>query len=148
MKFLLALILTCIMVIPALAEQRGDVSELEQITVFPGSHFVTSKERLAIAMRGIKEELIDRLEFLGKEDRLVEQQRLEQRTEFDLEMISELGYCNGIENYSRYLTGRKPGEPPPCLLDYFPSDFVLFADEPVIFSHHSECFGPVGRKLS
>ncbi|MBU0968396.1 MAG: UvrB/UvrC motif-containing protein, partial [Proteobacteria bacterium] len=94
-----------------------------------GSHFVTSKEILARAMGTIKEELKERLDFFTKERRLVEAQRLEQRTMFDLEMISELGYCNGIENYSRHLTGRSPGEPPPTLLDYFPPDFILFADE-------------------
>lgn len=109
---------------------RGEVlATMEEVTVFPGSHFVTSKEILARAMGTIKEELKERLDFFTKERRLVEAQRLEQRTMFDLEMISELGYCNGIENYSRHLTGRSPGEPPPTLLDYFPPDFILFADE-------------------
>nr|MBF0222144.1 excinuclease ABC subunit UvrB [Desulfobulbaceae bacterium] len=109
---------------------RGKPLEtLEEITVFAGSHFVTSKERLQIAMQTIKDELKERLAVLQAENRLVEAQRLEQRTDFDLEMISELGYCNGIENYSRHLTGRKPGEPPPTLLDYFPEDFLLFIDE-------------------
>ncbi len=104
------------------------IGELDEITVFPGSHFVTSKERLEVAIRGIKAELVDRLQELTANKCLLEAQRLEQRTEFDLEMISELGYCNGIENYSRHLTGRRPGEPPPTLLDYF-DDFVLFIDE-------------------
>jgi excinuclease ABC subunit B len=109
---------------------RGKVLEnLDEITVFASSHFVTSKERLQIAMTTIKEELQERLAFFERERRLVEAQRLNQRTEFDLEMISELGYCNGIENYSRHLTGRKPGEPPPTLLDYFPPDFLMFIDE-------------------
>lgn len=109
---------------------RGVVlSTLEQVTIFPGSHFVTSKERLEVAVRGIKEELKSRLTELTQDGRLVEAQRLEQRTDFDLEMMAELGYCNGIENYSRHLTGRLPGEPPPTLLDYFPEDFVLFVDE-------------------
>ncbi|MEW6289635.1 MAG: excinuclease ABC subunit UvrB [Thermodesulfobacteriota bacterium] len=109
---------------------RGQVlATMEEVTVFPGSHFVTSREILTRAMATIKEELKDRLAFFEKERRLVEAQRLEQRTMFDLEMISELGYCNGIENYSRHLTGRSPGEPPPTLLDYFPPDFLLFADE-------------------
>ncbi|MFN2369444.1 MAG: helicase-related protein, partial [Desulfurivibrionaceae bacterium] len=100
-----------------------------ETTVFASSHFVTSKERLQIAMATIKEELRERLAFFESENRLVEAQRLSQRTEFDLEMIAELGYCNGIENYSRHLTGRKPGEPPPTLLDYFPDDYLLFIDE-------------------
>ncbi|MFZ5765308.1 MAG: excinuclease ABC subunit UvrB [Thermodesulfobacteriota bacterium] len=109
---------------------RGEVlGVMDEVTVFPGSHFVTSKEVLARAMETIKAELKERLAFFEKERRLLEAQRLEQRTMFDLEMIGELGYCNGIENYSRHLTGRSPGEPPPTLLDYFPSDFLLFVDE-------------------
>ncbi len=109
---------------------RGKVLEdLAETTIFASSHFVTSKERLQIAMATIKEELKERLEFFESERRLLEAQRLSQRTEFDLEMIAELGYCNGIENYSRHLTGRKPGEPPPTLLDYFPDDYLLFIDE-------------------
>ena len=109
---------------------RGVVlREEEELTVFAGSHFVTSRERLQQAMAAIKEELKERLEDLRAAGKLVEAQRLEQRTEFDLEMIAELGYCNGIENYSRHLTGRRPGQPPPTLLDYFPDDFVVFIDE-------------------
>ncbi|MFZ5774978.1 MAG: excinuclease ABC subunit UvrB [Thermodesulfobacteriota bacterium] len=109
---------------------RGTVLQrFEEMTVFPGSHFVTSRERLQVACATIKEELSERLDFLHKNNRLLEAQRLEQRTQFDLEMLQELGYCHGIENYSRHLTGRAPGEPPPTLLDYFPEDFVLFADE-------------------
>ncbi|MEA2085392.1 MAG: excinuclease ABC subunit UvrB [Thermodesulfobacteriota bacterium] len=109
---------------------RGKVLKQEkELTIFPGSHFVTSKERLKVAVTGIREELKDRVCFFEKNKRLVEAQRLEQRTLFDLEMIEELGYCNGIENYSRYLTGRDPGEPPPTLLDYFPDDYILFIDE-------------------
>jgi excinuclease ABC subunit B len=109
---------------------RGRVLEqLPELTVFASSHFVTSRERLLTAQATIKEELGERLAFFEKERRLLEAQRLEQRTNFDLEMIQELGYCNGIENYSRHLTGRKPGEPPPTLLDYFPEDFLLFIDE-------------------
>jgi excinuclease ABC subunit B len=104
----------------------GQVAEL---TVFASSHFVTSRERLQIAMGTIKEELKEQLAVFEKENRLVEAQRLEQRTMFDLEMIEELGYCSGIENYSRHLTGAKPGEPPPTLLDYYPDDFILFIDE-------------------
>ena len=109
---------------------RGVVLErLQEYTVFPGSHFVTSKDRMQIAIRTIKEELGLRLEILHKENRLVEAQRLEQRTMFDLEMMQELGYCNGIENYSRHLTGKSEGVPPPNLLDYFPEDYLLFIDE-------------------
>lgn len=109
---------------------RGVVLErLEEYTVFPGSHFVTSKDRMQIAIRTIKEELKDRLDHLHRENRLVEAQRLEQRTMFDLEMMQELGYCNGIENYSRHLTGKQEGVPPPNLLDYFPEDYLLFIDE-------------------
>ncbi|MBB1078008.1 excinuclease ABC subunit UvrB, partial [Rhodoferax sp. 4810] len=109
---------------------RGVVLErLDEYTVFPGSHFVTSKDRLQVACETIKAELSERLETLYQENRLVEAQRLDQRTMFDLEMIQELGYCNGIENYSRHLTGKKPGVPPPNLLDYFPEDYLLFIDE-------------------
>ncbi|MBU4177332.1 MAG: excinuclease ABC subunit UvrB [Proteobacteria bacterium] len=109
---------------------RGKVLErFSELTVFPGSHFVTSKDRLQRATATIKEELQERLAFFYAHNRLVEAQRLEQRTMFDLEMLQELGYCHGIENYSRHFTGLKPGEPPPTLLDYFPPDFILFADE-------------------
>jgi excinuclease ABC subunit B len=109
---------------------RGTVIEkLSEYTVFPGSHFVTSKERLQTAMETIKAELKNRLATFQHENRLVEAQRLEQRTMFDLEMIQELGYCNGIENYSRHLTGKPAGAPPPNLLDYFPEDYLLFIDE-------------------
>ncbi len=109
---------------------RGVVLDrLEEYTVFPGSHFVTSKDRMQIAIRTIKDELRERLDTLHRENRLVEAQRLEQRTMFDLEMMQELGYCNGIENYSRHLTGKSEGVPPPNLLDYFPEDFLLFIDE-------------------
>ncbi len=109
---------------------RGVVLEqLEEYTVFPGSHFVTSKDRLQRACETIKTELGERLEALHRENRLVEAQRLDQRTMFDLEMIQELGYCNGIENYSRHLTGKKPGAPPPNLLDYFPEDYLMIIDE-------------------
>jgi len=109
---------------------RGTVSKrLQQTTIFPASHYVTQKTTLKKAMASIIEELKGRMESLRKEDKLIEVQRIEERTQFDLEMIQELGYCNGIENYSRHLTGRKPGEPPPTLLDYFPEDFLLFIDE-------------------
>ena len=109
---------------------RGKVSKrLQQATIFPASHYVTQKTTLKKAMSSIIEELKDRMDYFRSEDKLIEVQRIEERTQFDLEMIQELGYCNGIENYSRHLTGRKPGEPPPTLLDYFPDDFLLFIDE-------------------
>jgi len=109
---------------------RGVVLErLPEYTVFPGSHFVTSKDRLQVAVETIKTELKDRLEYFHKENRLIELQRLEQKTMFDLEMIQELGYCNGIENYSRHLTGKEPGIAPPNLLDYFEEDYLLIIDE-------------------
>ncbi len=109
---------------------RGAVLErLQEYTVFPGSHFVTSRDRLQTAMETIKTELKDRLNYFQRENRLVELQRLEQKTMFDLEMIQELGYCNGIENYSRHLTGKEPGVAPPNLLDYFEEDYLLFIDE-------------------
>jgi excinuclease ABC subunit B len=109
---------------------RGVVLErLKEYTVFPGSHFVTSKDRLQTAVETIKTELVQQLDFFHKENRLVELQRLEQKTMFDLEMIQELGYCNGIENYSRHLTGKEEGIAPPNLLDYFEDDYLLFIDE-------------------
>ena len=109
---------------------RGVVLEdVQELTVFPGSHFVTGRDNLQRAMQSIREELRQRLEELQGENRLLEAQRLEQRTMFDLEMIEELGYCNGIENYSRHLTGKPPGAAPPNLLDYFPDDFLIFIDE-------------------
>jgi len=109
---------------------RGTVSNrLKQATIFPASHYVTQKSTLKKAMVSVLEELKDRMKYLRQEDKLIEVQRIEERTQFDLEMIQEIGYCSGIENYSRHLTGRKPGEPPPTLLDYFPEDFLLFIDE-------------------
>ena len=109
---------------------RGKVTKrLKQAAIFPASHYVTQKTTLKKAMASIIEELKDRMEYFRNEDKLIEVQRIEERTQFDLEMIQELGYCNGIENYSRHLTGRKPGDPPPTLLEYFPDDFLLFIDE-------------------
>jgi excinuclease ABC subunit B len=109
---------------------RGDVlEELERVAVYPKTHYVTPKERLARAIVTIREELRGRLEVLEAEGKLLERQRLEQRTQFDLEMLKEVGYCHGIENYSRHLTGRAPGEPPPTLFDYLPDDFLLIVDE-------------------
>ncbi len=100
-----------------------------RLTVFPKSHYVTPRSKLLAACDLIKVELKSRLEYLRKHEKLLEAQRLEQRTLFDLEMIRELGYCQGIENYSRYLSGREEGEPPPCLFDYLPPDALLVVDE-------------------
>jgi len=103
--------------------------KVPRLTVYPKTHYVTPRQRLLDATDLIKDELRERLEQLTAAGKLVEAQRLQQRTQFDLEMIHELGYCSGIENYSRYLSGRKPGEPPPCLFDYLPEDSLLFIDE-------------------
>jgi excinuclease ABC subunit B len=101
----------------------------ERVTVFPRSHFVMPRERTRRAIDSIKAELVERRSALESEGRLLEAQRVHQRTMFDLEMIREIGYCHGIENYARHLTGRAPGEPPPTLLDYLPGDAVVFVDE-------------------
>ncbi len=105
------------------------VRRVPRLTIFPKTHYVTPRERLLEACEHIKVELKERLEHLRKANKLLEAQRLEQRTLFDLEMIRELGYCTGIENYSRYLSGREPGEPPPCLFDYVPDNAILVIDE-------------------
>src|SRR5688572_20134188 len=113
---------------------RGEALEdVDRISVFPKTHYVTPYERLVLAIEGIRVELAERLVELEEQGKLLERQRLEQRTRFDLEMLKELGYCPGIENYSRHLSGRQPGEAPPTLLDYFPDDFLLVVDE----SHQS-----------
>ena len=100
-----------------------------RLTIYPKSHYVTPREVILGAIESIKVELKDRLDQLRSIDKLVEAQRLEQRAKYDLEMLQELGYCNGIENYSRYLSGRGPGEPPPCLLDYLPDNALMVMDE-------------------
>ena len=105
------------------------VNRVPRYTVFPKSHYVTPLERVHAVLDDIRVELRERLEFLTSENKLVEAQRLEQRTLYDLEMIRELGFCSGIENYSRYLSGREPGEPPPTLFEYLPTDSLLFIDE-------------------
>lgn len=105
------------------------VRRVPRLTIFPKTHYVTPRERLLEACEHIKVELKERLKFMRENDKLLEAQRLEQRTLFDLEMIRELGYCSGIENYSRYLSGREPGEPPPCLFDYLPPNAMLIVDE-------------------
>ena len=108
----------------------GEVlNRVPRYTIYPKSHYVTTKERVSSAIEEIKPELVERLAQLRNSDKLVEAQRLEQRTKYDLEMMTELGYCNGIENYSRYLSGREPGSPPPTLFDYLPDDALLFVDE-------------------
>jgi len=104
-------------------------SDLEEITVYPNSHYVTPRPTLQQAVKGIKQELNTRIKELQKENKLLEAQRIEQRTTFDLEMIEATGHCAGIENYSRYLTGRAPGEPPPTLFEYLPEDSLLVVDE-------------------
>ncbi|MEC3765242.1 MULTISPECIES: excinuclease ABC subunit UvrB [Cupriavidus] len=103
--------------------------KIPRFTVYPSSHYVTPRETVLRAIEAIKDELRERLEFFHKENRLVEAQRLEQRTRFDLEMLSELGFCKGIENYSRHLSGARPGDPPPTLVDYLPPDALMFLDE-------------------
>ena len=105
------------------------IRKLPRFTFYPKSHYVTPRETLLDAIEKIKDELRERLDYLRGQNKLVEAQRLEQRTRFDLEMIMELGYCNGIENYSRYLSGRDAGEPPPTLFDYLPADALLVIDE-------------------
>lgn len=101
----------------------------KHVSIFPASHFAASRDKIEIAIKKIEEELEGRLKELTAQDKLLEAQRLKQRTNFDIEMIREVGYCSGIENYSRILDGRDPGTPPQTLLDYFPEDFLLFVDE-------------------
>ncbi len=105
------------------------IKELNRITVYPASHYVTTVDIRDRAIRNIREELKERIEYYHSINKLVEAQRIEERTMFDLEMMIEMGYCHGIENYSRHLTGRSTGEPPPTLLDYFPEDFLIIIDE-------------------
>jgi excinuclease ABC subunit B len=108
----------------------GEVEQTTpRVTIYPQTHYVTPRETLLAAVDQIRVDLAKQLTALRDANKLVEAQRLEQRTRFDMEMILEVGYCSGIENYSRYLSGRRPGEPPPCLFDYFPDDGLLFVDE-------------------
>jgi excinuclease ABC subunit B len=102
---------------PVTGKTGGD---FDRVAIYPRTHYVTPRERLMEAMENIRKELDERIVELRAQDRLLEAQRLSQRTLFDLEMMAELGYCNGIENYSRHLSGRSPGQPPPTLIDYFP----------------------------
>ena len=109
---------------------RGQVlRRLDKVAIYPASHYVTTPDRMELALTAIRQELKQRLAELRAENKLLEAQRLEQRTLYDLEILHEMGFCPGIENYSRHLTGRAPGEPPPTLLNYFPDDWLLFIDE-------------------
>jgi excinuclease ABC subunit B len=137
--------------VSAIDPVRGAViKKLDRIPIYPNSHYVTPRDRLLKAIDAIRAELKDRLAVLESEKKLLEAQRLHQRTMFDLEMIKEIGYCQGIENYSRHLTGRKPGEAPPTLMDYLPKDHLIVVDE----SHVSipqvrgMYFGDRARKLN
>lgn len=123
---------------------------LQQITIYPSSHHVTPEEVRLHAIETIKTELQDRMAFFENEKKLIEEQRIQQRTMYDLEMIKEVGFCKGIENYSRHFSQRQPGDPPPCLIDYFPSDFLLFIDEShqTIPQLHAMCNGDRARKQS
>ena len=108
----------------------GEILEsLDQVSVYPAKHFVTPKERLDSAISAIRNELKEQLDKFAYEGKLLEAQRLEQRTKYDLEMLREVGYCNGVENYARHLAGREEGTPPECLIDYFPKDWLLVVDE-------------------
>ncbi|MEL7060759.1 MAG: excinuclease ABC subunit UvrB [Acidobacteriota bacterium] len=109
---------------------RGEVLQaVDKVSVYPKSHYVTPEDQMKRAIQGIEAELGERLDELERQGKLLERQRLEQRTRFDLEMLREMGFCHGIENYSRHLSGGLPGEPPPTLLDYFPDDMLLVVDE-------------------
>ncbi|MCD4818167.1 MAG: excinuclease ABC subunit UvrB [Candidatus Cloacimonetes bacterium] len=105
------------------------IEVVEEYPIYPANHFITTKSSLNLAIKSIKEELKEQITAFEKENKLVEAQRVEQRTNFDIEMLREIGFCSGIENYSRHLTGAKKGEPPYCLLDYFPDDFLMVIDE-------------------
>lgn len=105
------------------------IDDVDEFRIYPASHYVTSKNRLGQAIEQIREEMHWRVEVLQDEQRFLEAKRIEQRTLFDIEMMQEIGYCSGIENYSRYLSARKPGERPYCLMDYFPDDYLLVVDE-------------------
>lgn len=105
------------------------IGERKHVSIFPASHYATPRDKLEMAIESIQKELKERLEELRKEGKLLEAQRLEQRTNYDIEMMREMGYCTGIENYSRHLSGRNPGDPPYTLIDYFPKDFLIIIDE-------------------
>ena len=105
------------------------LQSLDAVNIYPAKHFVTPKDRLDSAISAIRSELRERLDVLNSEGKLLEAQRLEQRTKYDLEMLGQVGYCNGVENYARHLAGREEGTPPECLIDYFPDDWLLIVDE-------------------
>ena len=108
----------------------GEIMQsLDAVNIYPAKHFVTPKDRLDSAIGAIRSELLERLDVLNGEGKLLEAQRLEQRTKYDLEMLGQVGYCNGVENYARHLAGREVGTPPECLSDYFPEDWLLIVDE-------------------
>ena len=108
----------------------GDiVKQLNRVTIYPKTHYVTPQSKIDDAMIKIKKELKERIKFFSDNSKLIEEQRIRERTNYDLEMMREMGYCSGIENYSRYLSGRNPGDPPPCLLDYMPKDGLVIIDE-------------------
>ena len=108
----------------------GEVKrKLSYVAIYPATHYATSEEKREAALQDIYEEMVQRVEYFKAEGRYIEAQRIEERTKFDLEMIKEMGYCSGVENYSRVLTGRPEGATPYCLLDYFPDDFLVFVDE-------------------
>lgn len=132
---------------PLTGKMRG---RLQTITIYPGSHHVTPEEVRLHAMETIKAELADRSAYFEKEKKYIEHQRILERTRYDLEMIKEIGFCKGIENYSRHFSKRHPGEPPPCLIDYFPPDFLLVIDEShqTIPQLHAMCNGDKARKHS
>src|SRR5690606_1960346 len=104
-------------------------AELDEVQIFPGSHYVTPYEKLKIALGKIQAELDEQVALFERQNKLLEAQRLKQRTKFDIEMLEQTGFVKGIENYSRYLTDREPGEQPATLLDYYPDDFLMFIDE-------------------
>ncbi len=109
---------------------KGKVTRsLDKVAIYPASHYVTERSRLLKSVDAILDEMVERREYFYSQNRFIEAQRIEERTRFDVEMLREMGYCSGIENYSRYLTGRNPGEPPPTLLEYFPKDSLFFIDE-------------------
>ncbi len=109
---------------------RGrSLADIEKVGIFPGSHYVTGPEQRARAITGIRDELQERIAYFKQKNKLLEAQRIEQRTLYDMEMIEQMGFCSGIENYSRWFSGRRPGDPPPCLIDYFNNNFLLFIDE-------------------
>ena len=127
-----------------------EISGVEDYVIYPASHFVTTKQRLEKAINQIRDEMVWRVKILEEEEKYLEAKRLEQRTLFDLEMMQEVGYCSGIENYSLYLSDRKPGQRPYCLLDYFPDDFITVVDEShqTIPQIHAMYGGDRSRKLS